>query len=155
MCCSIFSVAHTLDSEAHSKYDKVDLELTPVADAGSITLTCILADTIILDGSNSSIGPEFEYLWTNSNGDTISTEIIATVFEMDAYVLTVTNTLTGETASDIVDFLEARDIAIMSLFSEGPLTCSADTINTLLLTAKSEKACVTSFEPLDFLAYTI
>ena len=85
-------------------------------------------DTIVLDGSNSSIGPEFEYLWTDSDGETISTEIITEVFEVDSYVLTVTDTLTGAMASDTVEIEEGRSIANFSLFSDGILNCLQDTV---------------------------
>lgn len=96
-----------------------------VADAGSSqTLTCNNAQ-VILDGGGSSVGTEFVYSWTDNFGNEISTEITTIVTEPGTYTLTVTNTQSGELASDTVEVF--RDINILTANIQAPvpetLTC--------------------------------
>ena len=127
---SIISNVTANDSHALTLFDYwiCQVDSIPFADAGSITITCSEIDTFTLDGSNSSIGPEFEYLWTNFDGDTISTEIVTMVLGLNGYTLTVTNILTGETASDNVRFIESRDSPSIMTSSMDFVSCLKDTV---------------------------
>ncbi|TAK38615.1 MAG: T9SS type A sorting domain-containing protein [Saprospiraceae bacterium] len=75
--------------------------VAPTADAGNaMQLTCTLT-SVTLDGSGSSAGTNIIYLWTTANGHIVSGNT-TTMAEVDApgtYVLKVTNTANGCTAS--------------------------------------------------------
>jgi gliding motility-associated-like protein len=73
-----------------------DFELPIVQILEPDTLTCL--DTlVIISGSGSSTGSEFEYLWTHTLGNIVSgeTTLACTVDEFGGYVLTVLNTENG------------------------------------------------------------
>ena len=73
-----------------------DFELPIVQILEPDTLTCL--DTlVIISGSGSSTGSEFEYLWTHTLGNIVSgeTTLACTVDEFGGYVLTVLNTGNG------------------------------------------------------------
>ena len=109
---------------------------TVVADAGFIDdLTCDIID-VALDGSNSSVGSEFSYAWTNALGFVISTELIVSVTDAGIYTLTVTNTQTGEVASDTVEVFENRvtPSVFVDILNFGMLTCDNPTISILGIT---------------------
>lgn len=76
----------------------------PLANAGpDRNLTC--QDTLLsLDGTASSLGPQFSYQWTANPGNIVSgaNTAVATVVAVGNYTLTVTNTTNGCTMSDSV-----------------------------------------------------
>ena len=79
----------------------------PVADAGMASdLTCTDV-SFDLDGSNSSTGIDFEYLWTTNNGSILvgNNSINPTIDEPGTYEIQVTNTANNcvSTAEVIVD----------------------------------------------------
>ena len=79
-------------------------KVQPVANAGSASpLTCNVA-SVTLNGSASSGGANFTYLWTTTNGNIVSgnTTTMPVVNAAGQYVLTVTNTNNGCTASSSV-----------------------------------------------------
>jgi hypothetical protein len=76
----------------------------PVANAGSAPpLTCTTLQ-VTLNGSASSQGPNFSYLWTTTNGNIVSgaTTLMPVVNVAAVYTLTVTNANNGCTASSSV-----------------------------------------------------
>ncbi len=76
----------------------------PVANAGSASpLTCTTTQ-VTLNGSASSSGSNFSYLWTTTNGNIVSgaTTLSPVVNVAAVYVLTVTNSANGCTASSSV-----------------------------------------------------
>jgi HYR domain/SprB repeat len=76
----------------------------PVANAGSAPpLTCTTTQ-VTLNGSASSSGSNFNYLWTTTNGNIVSgaTTLSPVVNVAAVYVLTVTNSANGCTASSSV-----------------------------------------------------
>lgn len=76
----------------------------PLANAGSAPpLTCTTTQ-VTLNGAASSQGPNFNYLWTTTNGHILSgaTTLTPIVDVAAAYVLTVTNSTNGCTASSSV-----------------------------------------------------
>lgn len=94
----VLLVTNTLNGCAET--DEVSVEenlVSPIADAGpDMALNCNAA-TLTLDGSASSSGPEFEYLWTTANGNIASgeTTLTPTVDQAGEYLLQVTNTVNG------------------------------------------------------------
>jgi gliding motility-associated-like protein len=106
----------------------------PVASAGRDTVySCNqIPSSIVLDGSGSSSGANFTYFWTNSTpfglvkpGD--ETSMNPQVFGGRCFLLTVTNTLTGCTATD-----EICVGAPVIPFTDGgmgdTITCVKDTV---------------------------
>ncbi|RMG80164.1 MAG: hypothetical protein D6714_15185, partial [Bacteroidetes bacterium] len=80
----------------------------PTADAGDdASLDCLNA-TAILDGSQSSIGPNIQYFWTTTNGHIVSgeNELTAEVDAPGTYTLTVVNTATSCSMTDNVEVTE-------------------------------------------------
>ena len=83
-----------------------DLADVPVADAGpaSVDLTCLDA-AVVLDGTGSEVGPDIAYQWTAISGlldpGTVN-QPSAIAQEGGVYVLTVTNSLSGCSATDTV-----------------------------------------------------
>ncbi len=75
---------------------------TPAAEAGpNMTLTCANA-TVTLNGTGSSTGGNFTYLWTTTDGHIVSgaNTLMPIVDEDGTYILTVTNTSNGCTKTD-------------------------------------------------------
>lgn len=92
----------------------------PIADAGAdSTLTC-LTTSLALDGSNSSNGSEFTYLWNSPDGllDSGANQVDPVVSTPGTYEILVTNTQNGCTATDQV--LVGQDIVEPSLALEDP-----------------------------------
>ncbi len=84
----------------------------PIAFAGADGEVDCNFTTIVLDGTGSSVGAEFTYLWTTIDGVILSdtTTLMPTIGASGTYVLTVENTLYGSVATDTV-FVE--DLAIL------------------------------------------
>ena len=110
----------------------------PVATAMGGTLDCNNTQ-IQLDGSGSSVGANFTYLWTTVGGNILSgaTTLMPTVDATGTYTLTVTNTTNGCTAS--IDVVVNEDITppIAAINMPGQLTC---TINSLVLDGSPSSA---------------
>lgn len=103
----------------------------PTANAGPAqSLTCVV-DTLTLDGSGSSSGPNFIYYWTASNGGyIISGDSSATpvVNQTGTYNLLVTNTLNGctGTSSVVVGLNTTPPTAVVA--PGGQITCTSPSI---------------------------
>lgn len=102
----------TNNCEATSFVNVVLKDCGPIALAGADGQVDCNLTTIVLDGTESSVGVEFTYLWTTIDGVILSdtTTLIPTVGSSGTYVLTVENTLYGSIATDTV-FVE--DLAIL------------------------------------------
>lgn len=89
---------------------EIVIENNPMADAGaSATLDCSNT-TVVLGGAGSSVGPDFSYQWTTTNGVlTNPGQLNATASASGTYVLTVTNILTGCKAVDQVTIDQIGD----------------------------------------------
>ena len=79
----------------------------PIANAGIANdLTCII-ESFDLDGSNSSVGTDFEYLWTTNNGNILTgnNTLNPSIDEPGIYEIQVTNTVNNcvSTAEITVD----------------------------------------------------
>ncbi len=97
-------VTDTTSGQSCMATDSVEIfeDITePTADAGAdMVLTCTQT-SVTLDGSGSSPGAGFEYLWTGP-GITAANENLPnpSISEGGIYILIITNTLNGCTASD-------------------------------------------------------
>ncbi|HLF65832.1 MAG TPA: gliding motility-associated C-terminal domain-containing protein [Saprospiraceae bacterium] len=82
---------------------EVMIENVPQADAGiDGTLTCDIT-SVVLGGGGSSTGPEFDYIWTTTDGIIVNPSVLnTTVTNSGTYTLTVINSLTGCESSDVV-----------------------------------------------------
>lgn len=98
----------------------------PIANAGpDQTFTCVI-NNITLDGSGSSSGPNFTYLWTSSGSGAISagaTTLNPIVSTAGTYTLVVTNTSNGCTKSDNVTVNSNLTPPTAIIANPGILTC--------------------------------
>lgn len=90
----------------------------PIAEAGPNGQLDCDTPILVLNGSGSSVGAQFTYLWTTDDGNIVSghTTLNPTVNEPGTYTLTVTNQNNGCTASDNTMVIEIPD---MTLFISG------------------------------------
>ncbi|TVQ47865.1 MAG: PKD domain-containing protein, partial [Saprospirales bacterium] len=88
--------------------EDIDLPIATAEVEG--TLTCIL-NTIEIDGSGSSQGAEFNYLWTTEDGDIErgDSTLFPLVGSAGSYTLLVVNTITGCENEFSIDIEEIRD----------------------------------------------
>ncbi len=97
----------------------------PTVDAGAPqTLTCTLP-SITLNGQVGTNG-NFIYTWQAQNGGSIisgGNTLNPAVGSVGTYLLTVTNTINGCTASDTVDVLADQNAPVIALATPAVLTC--------------------------------
>lgn len=105
---------------------QVIIENNPVADAGSTVVLDCNSSSTILGGPGTSMGDEFTYSWTTTDGTLMnSSQLNATATKKGTYVLTVLNVETGCSATDEVfidqigDFPSAVDMLVQSPDCEG------------------------------------
>mgnify|MGYP000212260369 CR=1 FL=1 len=101
----------------------------PTAEAGSAKqLTCTAA-TATLDGDGST-GPEFAYQWTTLDGSIAAgaNTLKPIVDAPGTYILLVTNTVNGCTATDSVLVSKDDNVPIATASAPGPLTCTVKQI---------------------------
>ncbi|MBK9335189.1 MAG: HYR domain-containing protein [Lewinellaceae bacterium] len=97
--------------------------MPPVADAGpTATLDCVV-QTAVLDGSGSSQGPEFSYLWTG--GDT---SLQLSVHAPGTYSLSVTNSVNGCISVDTTTVTRNEAAPDVAIATPEPLTCDQSQI---------------------------
>ncbi len=100
--------------------------LPPTADAGQdATLNCVVP-TLNLDGSASSTGPNFTYLWTASGGGNITggaNGLTPTVDMAGTYNLLVTNLSNGCTSNNSVQVLNDANAPDAQIAAPATLTC--------------------------------
>jgi len=104
----------------------------PVVNAGpSTTLSCSVA-SLQLDGSASATGPNYTYQWTTTNGVILSnaTTLTPTVSLAGTYVLTVTNTINGCTAS--ASTIVMNDATAPQALIAPPTTLTCTTLQTTI-----------------------
>ena len=105
----------------------VDLREDPIADPGLVqNLNCEIMQ-ITLGGDNISIGGEFEYVWTQLGGGTISTSANPEITEGGEYTLVVTNTLNNCTATETITIPENMDDPDINIVNPDDITCVAPT----------------------------
>ncbi|MBK8563951.1 MAG: choice-of-anchor L domain-containing protein [Saprospiraceae bacterium] len=102
----------------------------PIAEAGlNAELSC-QSNTVTLNGNGSSLGPNFIYEWGSLNGIIINgaTTLQPTVNAVGIYELTVTDTLNGCRASDLVQVTPDEDIPTVVIAQAPTLTCSMEEV---------------------------
>ncbi len=76
---------------------------TPQADAGPDQYLDCLSDFVVLDGTNSSQGPQLVYQWSAANGGIIEPMgLTAKAYSIDTFLLSVTDTTNGCFDVDVV-----------------------------------------------------
>ncbi|MEK7414289.1 MAG: hypothetical protein AAB263_13320, partial [Planctomycetota bacterium] len=111
---------------ASDQADVLQNIVAPTSNAGAdMTLTCITTQ-VTLNGSGSSSGANFTYLWTTSNGHIVSgaNSNMAVVDDPGTYCLQVTNTANGCTATDCATVAENVTAPIANVASPSQLTCT-------------------------------
>ncbi|MCB9285484.1 MAG: gliding motility-associated C-terminal domain-containing protein [Lewinellaceae bacterium] len=97
----------------------------PMADAGpTVTLNCNLKSWSLGNPDNTSLGPEFTYLWIGPNGDSISAQLSPEIHTGGTYYLYVTNIQNGCTSVDSVFIEQEEDFPVAVVGPGGTLTCS-------------------------------
>ncbi|MCS6929031.1 MAG: choice-of-anchor L domain-containing protein [Saprospiraceae bacterium] len=117
----------------------VSQQTFPTANAGPAqTLTCA-APQLSLNGTGSSQGQQFSYLWTTQNGNIVSgaTTLTPVVNAPGTYVLTVINTQTGCTSTASVAVSRNTTLPVASVAPPEVLSCTNTSI-TLNGTASSQ-----------------
>ncbi|MAT55933.1 MAG: hypothetical protein CMN32_15780 [Saprospirales bacterium] len=102
----------------------------PVADAGTTAeLSCTLT-SLTLDGSGSSSGPQYAYLWNTVNGNILSGEDTPapTINAPGTYTLVVTNLNNGCTSESEVVITEDDDLPEVNIAQAAPITCMVDEV---------------------------
>lgn len=97
----------------------------PVAEAGpALVLTCA-NPSLGLNASGTSTGPNFQYLWTTTDGqiDNGTTGLTPTVSLPGTYALLVTNTANGCTATDVVQATSDMQLPVLSSADPAEITC--------------------------------
>lgn len=101
----------------------------PAADAGVDQLLDCTQIQVILDGSSSSSGPNFVYLWTGPGINGSNSQVMnPTVQEPGSYTLMVTNATTGCSATDQVNVFQNITPPIVSIQPPPVLNCIQTTV---------------------------
>ncbi len=106
--------------------------VAPMAEAGDNQLLTCVANSVILNGSNSSAGADFSYLWTAVDGGETpapADQSQVQVASVGTYELTVFNNLNGCTATDRVDVLTDTQTPTALIESPRELTCQDSVIS--------------------------
>lgn len=114
---------------------KINIDITkkPIAEAGlQQDLDCHL-DSLILNGNQSSKGPNFNYLWSTSNNKRIRNKesLIPYIFEPGIYYLKVLDGITGCYAEDSVNIINKRIYPDISTQGELILNCKTNAIELI------------------------
>ncbi|MBI1226452.1 MAG: HYR domain-containing protein [Bacteroidetes bacterium] len=134
------TVTNTSSGCTSSDFTTVSSSTTPpTSNAGSDGLLNCTITSLQLNGSSSSQGNNFSYLWTTADGNIVSgaNTLTPTVNEPGTYCLKVTNTLNGCTATDCASVTENITPPIANAGSASPITCTTSEV-TLNGTASSQ-----------------
>ncbi|MCC6726782.1 MAG: HYR domain-containing protein [Saprospiraceae bacterium] len=102
----------------------------PTSSAGADGVLTCTNPTTQLNGTGSSSGASYTYLWTTSNGNIVSgaNAAIVTVDAPGTYCLTVTNTANGCSATDCASVTSNTTPPIANAGSASPLTCTTSQV---------------------------
>ncbi|MEM1321330.1 MAG: gliding motility-associated C-terminal domain-containing protein, partial [Bacteroidota bacterium] len=115
---------------------------TPMANAGPDQFLSCDVDTVVLDASLSSLGPDLNYVWTNSIGDTIAENISVAVGTPGNYFLQVTNISNGcSSTQDEITIIDSTAIptAIIYADPDNVLDCQ---VGSILLSSDDQENVV-------------
>lgn len=100
--------------------------ISPISFAGELdTISCI-SSVVTLSGTGSSVGPLFDYVWTNTADDTLSQEFTTDVLRGGVYFFRVTQRETGCSSVDNVRIV--NDLRVPGLdFTSAVIPC--DTVD--------------------------
>ena len=104
--------------------------IKPIADAGSPAIISCLNPILNLNGTGSSQGPVYSYLWTTVDGNILSgaTTLTPSVDESGYYQLVVTNTTNGCSQTETVQILLDQNTPEADAGATQLLTCSTTTL---------------------------
>lgn len=101
----------------------------PTAAAGPDQLITCEDNTATLTGAGSDAGDGFAYLWTNMDGDTIATTLMAEVSAPGTYTLQVTNLENGCTATDQAAVTLDGNVPQVTISGDQDITCEVTAVN--------------------------
>jgi len=107
----------------------------PNADAGPAQEIPCADFSVALDGSNSDVGDNFIYQWTDAEtGERFSKSLNPEVSNSGFYILEVTNTDNGCVATDSVEVLPPSTVSTNFSFAITPPSCFGDRDGTITIT---------------------
>ena len=113
-----FVVNNLISGDTDTAFVEVVRNLVlPVSNAGVTDTVRCNSPTVTLNGAGSSVGPLFDYAWTNTADDTLSQTITTDVNRGGVYLFRVTQRETGCSSVDnvrIVNDLDVPDLAFTS-----------------------------------------
>ena len=120
------------DANGCTAIESVEIENTPAptADGGGDTeIACDETETT-LDGSGSSDGTVFTYLWTTTDGNIVEGDstLMPLIDTAGTYVLLITNTQNGCASTDTVEVSEVDDQTIADSGVDKSLDCANSSI---------------------------
>ncbi len=108
----------------------------PVANAGDDQILDCNHSEVLIDGSGST-GAHLGYVWTNIQGDIISTQTLLLVDSVGIYILRLTNSVSGCTSIDSAQvFIDQNELGYVSVIVS-PENCIGDNNGMLQLTGIS------------------
>lgn len=98
----------------------------PIADAGNTAELSCNVTSLTLDGSGSSLGPQYSYSWSTPNGNIVSGHhtTTPTINAPGTYTLVVTNVNNGCTNESVVIITEDSDLPDVAIAPAAPITCA-------------------------------
>jgi hypothetical protein len=129
---SLYTLTVTNMANGCSSTDQVQVTedvAPPTANAGAdIELTCAQS-TLAINGSGSSSGADFEYVWQGPGINTSNFSVISPmVSDSGTYIVTVTNIQNNCTATDVVFVGMDKTPPLTAAGADQTITCAADTV---------------------------
>lgn len=126
----IFTITNSINGCTDEASVTIDENFNyPDAEAGDDQTLGCTQPNLTLDGTLSSTGPEFDYIWTDLNGNTVATGTqTPTVGTAGTYTLTVINTNNGCTAADFVIINQDTDLPVIEVGAVEDVTCTTPSI---------------------------
>jgi|GEM_PF-1284963 len=118
--------------------------LSPIAAAGAGGMITCVDNSVVLDGSASSTGTDYEYEWRDPQNDLVSMDIMATASVAGMYSLMVTDTTNGCSSTDFVLIDSEMGLPIADAGAEQVLTCT--TLQVMLDGTGSEQGNAGEYE---------
>ncbi|MCC6726163.1 MAG: choice-of-anchor L domain-containing protein [Saprospiraceae bacterium] len=102
----------------------------PTAEAGATAELSCQQPSISLNGTGSSFGGNFTYLWTTTNGSIIGDEstLNPIINAPGDYQLLVTDTTNGCLSTDYVQITSANDLPVVAIAAASILTCQTNEV---------------------------